>query len=137
MKRLIIGLISALLMTAGLVGVSSTSASAVCPYTGCVKTATKVTVPNSPVKKGKKAKVCVSVKTDGNGNPRGRVGIIVKRTNGGYSFLNNKPYSGGKVCFKTTKIKKTGRYVVRATFSPGASTPFGASKNSTVFRVVR
>lgn len=137
MKRLIIGLISAVLMAAGLVGVSGSSASAVCPYTGCVKTSTAVTVPNSPVTKGGKAKICVSVKTAGNGAPKGRVGVSVKRTKGGYSFVNNKKYSGGQVCFKSTTLNRAGRYAVRASFFPGANTSFGPSKNSAAFRVVR
>ena len=94
MKRLIIGLISALLMTAGLVGVSETSATAACPsYTGCVKTYTHVTGPKV-IKKGKAGRFCVTVTTRGNGKPRGTVTLNIKRSKGAFEYTATKPYHG-------------------------------------------
>ncbi len=137
MKRLIVGMIAGLLMFAGLAAVSAESANAVCPYTGCVKTATQVRVTNAPVKQGQKARVCVRVITAGNGTPTGRVSIAVTRTNGGYKYFDSKNYRGGQTCFKTSSIQKRGRYIVLAKYQPGARTIFGASNNSTAFRVKR
>ena len=133
MKRLIIGLISALLMTVGLVGASQVPASA-CPYTGCVSTNTRVTVPNAPVKKGTRAKVCVRVTTPGSGVPKGRVTATVKGTNG-WMWSATKKYRGGQVCFTSRKIKRVGTYSARGIFSPFSSSPFGSSRGSTSFQV--
>ncbi|WP_395657299.1 hypothetical protein [Nocardioides sp.] len=134
MKRLIIGLIASVMMCAGLVGVSTGSASASCPYTGCVETNTKVTVPNAPVKKGKKAKVCVRVTTPGSGQPKGRVTATVDGP--GLHWSRTKQYKGGQVCFTTRKINKKGTYSARGIFSPYSSTPFGGSRGETSFQVV-
>ena len=134
MKRLIIGLISAVLMAGGLVGVSE-SAHAVCPYTGCVSTNTRVTVPNAPVKKGTRAKVCVRVTTPGSGVPKGRVTATVKGTNG-WMWSATKKYRGGQICFTSRKIKRAGEYSARGIFSPFSSSPFGSSRGSKSFRVV-
>lgn len=137
MKRLIIGLIAAVMMCAGLVGVSSTSANATCPYTGCVKTKTKVTVPNAPVKKGHKAKVCVRVTTNGNGTPKGRVtATVVKKSDGALMWSRTKQYKGGKLCFTTPKLMKKGEYSARGVFAPYSSSVFGSSRGSTTFKVV-
>lgn len=133
MKRLIIGLISAVLMTGGLVGVSE-SANAVCPYTGCVETRTHVSVPNAPVRKGHKATVCVRVSTSGNGTPRGRVTATVKGP--GLHWSRTRQYTGGAVCFTTRKIRKTGQYSARGIYSPYQSTPFKSSRGKAGFRVV-
>ena len=114
MKRLIIGLISALLMTAGLVGVSETSATAACPYTGCVKTYTKVSGPKV-IKKGKAGRFCVTVTTRGNGKPRGTVTLNIKRSKGAFEYTATKPYHGTR-CFGTPVLTKGGYYRVRAHF---------------------
>ena len=134
MKRLIVGLISALLMTAGLVGVSQVPASA-CPYTGCVPTTTRVTVPNAPVARGTRAKVCVRVTTPGSGVPQGRVTATVLGNNG-WMWSATKKYRGGQICFTSRKIKRAGEYSARGIFSPFSSSPFGSSRGSKSFRVV-
>ena len=133
MKRLIIGLISVVLMAVGLVGVSE-SAHAVCPYTGCVKTRTHVSVPNAPVRKGHKATVCVRVSTNGNGTPRGRVTATVKGP--GLHWSRTRQYTGGTICFTTRKITKRGHYSARGIYSPYQSTPFRSSRGGAGFNVV-
>ena len=131
MKRLIIGLISALLMTAGLVGVSETSATAACPYTGCVKTYTHVTGPKV-IKKGKAGRFCVTVTTRGNGKPRGTVTLNIKRSKGAFEYTATKPYHG-KRCFGTPILTKGGYYRVRAHFEGKGA--FGNSNDWTSFVV--
>lgn len=114
MKRLFIGLISALLMTVGLVGVSATSANAACPYTGCVDTSTNVNGPKF-VKKGKSAQFCVTVRSAGSGKPKGTVTLNVKREKGAFEYTASKPYHGNR-CFGTPALNKGGYYRVRAHF---------------------
>jgi hypothetical protein len=134
MKRLFIGLITAALMSVGLVGVSSATANAAtCPYTGCVKTHTNVHAPKT-VKQNRKAQICVRVTTNGNGAPKGHVGLRVTRKTGGYRLVDAKPYNG-RTCFKTTPLKKTGKYIVRATFEGKGA--YRDSDDLTAFRVVK
>jgi hypothetical protein len=135
MKQTIIALAAATLVSGGLVGVSAESAQATCPYTGCVRTYTKVVhVPSGPVAKGHRAKLCVTVTTGGNGHPKGRVNINVRRQSGKAVLLDSKTYNG-RTCFKTGKLNKTGKYIVRAKFDAAANSPFTDSDNTTTFRV--
>ena len=135
MKRLMVGLFSALLVTVGLVGVSQVSANATCPYTGCVTTHTRVWVPNAPVKKGHKAKVCVKVTTDGNGAPKGRVTATVQRGSDGRMWSRTKQYPGHKVCFHTYPLKHKGTYSARGIYAPYSSSVFASSRDETTFEV--
>src|SRR5262245_53742100 len=116
MKKTLVALAATAMMGAGLVGVSAETANAApdCPYTGCVDTNTTVQSPG-PVKQGQRAKICVSVRTGGNGQARGSVGIIVVRDGGGYRFTDSKRYDG-RTCFVTSKLDKRGDYLVRANF---------------------
>jgi len=131
MKRLIVSLAATTLMGAGLVGVSAETASAACPYTGCVDTHTKVSA--SDVKQGQRATVCVKVTTGGNGQPKGRVGVVVVKKNHGYRFTDSKKYDGGRTCFKTDKLRGPGKYLVRANFEGKGA--FNDSDGSTTFKV--
>lgn len=136
MKRLMIGFATATLLGGGFAAVSAGTASAACPYTGCVPTNTTVTVPNAPVAKGGTAKICVKVTTSGSGKAKGRVNIAVKKRSGGPVFADSKKYDG-KTCFRTGKLTKPGKYLARATFQASSKSPFGDSDNSTVFRVTK
>ncbi|GAA1145516.1 hypothetical protein [Nocardioides aquiterrae] len=136
MKRMIIGLAATTLMGGGLVAVSAETAHAACPYTGCVDTFTRVSAPDT-VKKGRTAKICVKVTTGGNGKPKGRVTVRVTRGVGGYHFVDSKPYDGGRECFRTTKLTKVGKYVVKANFDRKAGSGFKDSDQRTDFRVTR
>lgn len=131
-----VGLITALLMGAGLVGVSAPPASAACSsYSGCVKTSTKASAP-SKVTKGRKATVCGNVKAvASNATPRGSVRFTVTRNGGGYSFGKTVPYSGGKMCVVTSKLKKTGSYTLRVAFTPNKSSIFNPSSDTDGFKV--
>jgi hypothetical protein len=137
MKKMIIGLFSAVLMAAGLVGVSGGSASAACTvYAGCVDTKTKASGPDS-VEKGLKALVCGKVKVKGsNADATGRLKFNVTRNRGGYSFQRGVDYSGGKVCIKTSKLTKTGGFSVTVKYKPTAGSAFNPSNDDTGFDVV-
>lgn len=123
MKKMIIGLFTAILMSAGLVSFASSSAQAV-DYPGTVATTTKVSAPNS-VKRG--AKVIVSAKVNsGNAKPVGKVTVSIKGK--GYSFSKTVNYAGAKVSVSSSKLKKAGTYKITVKFSPKAGSVFKASK---------
>lgn len=134
--KTLIGLFTAMLMAAGLAGVSASPASAACSsYSGCVKTSTKASAP-SKVTKGGKATVCGSVRAvASNATPRGTLRFTVSRQGGGYSFAKSVPYSGGKMCAVTGKLRKTGSYSVRVAFVPKNGSIFNPSADSAGFKV--
>ena len=136
MQKFIASLIAAFLMAAGLVAFSGTSATAACPYTGCIKTYTKIDAP-AKVKRGNRAKIGVRITTAGNGTAKGRVTISVKRKTGGYHFVDSKKYTGDKVWFRTSKLQKRGKYIILATFDRKPESAFKDSDNTDAFRVVR
>jgi hypothetical protein len=137
MKRTIIGLTAATLMGGGLVGISADTASAVCPYTGCVPTATTVRVVNAPIHRGDQAKICIRVRTAGNGQPRGHVKVAVVRNNGGFRWFNARRYDGGRSCFVTPALHKRGKYIVRGGYEAAARSAFDDSDNITAMFVRR
>ncbi|WP_460835558.1 hypothetical protein [Nocardioides hungaricus] len=123
-------------MATGLIGISASPSAADCPYTGCVATATNIFVRDT-VKRGNRAKICVAANTGGNGRPKGRVNIRVERSKGGFKFVDSKPYNDNRECFRTGKLNKLGKYVVRATFEARPGSVFRDSDNNTSFRVIR
>lgn len=136
MKRLIIGATTAVLMGGGMVAVSAESATAACPYTGCAPTFTNIYAPDS-VKRGNSANICVAVNTGGDGRPKGTVSIRVERSKGGFKYVDSKPYNDNRECFNTGKLRKLGKYVVRATFDRKPGSAFKDSDNATSFRVTK
>lgn len=139
MKKLIAAVFTAVLVAAGLVVSTGGTASADCSpsqYAGCVATKTKATGPGV-VAKGKKARVCATVKAKGsNATPRGEVQFKVTRKGGGYSFNKTKNYRGGEVCVKTTKLTKLGGYSIKAKFKAPNTSIFLNSSDGAGFRVV-
>ena len=135
MKRLIIGLISAMLMAGGLVGAATSSATAAgCdPYTGCVKTYTNVSGPKF-IQKGTAGEFCVHATSGGNGKPKGFVTLNIIRKKGEFSYTATKPYHGRR-CFGTPVMTKGGYYRVRAHFE--GKGVWGNSNDWTHFRVRR
>lgn len=135
MKKLFISLFSALLMSAGLIGVSETAATAApCPYTGCVSTTTNVWGP-ARVHKGHAATFCVKVNTGGNGAPRGLVTLNIKKKRGNFGYTASKLYGAPKRCFGTPLFQKRGFYRVRVHFDGRGV--YADSVKWTNFRVVR
>ena len=136
MKKMMIGLFSATLMGAGLVGVSTAPAQAACPYTGCVDTFTRVSAPDT-VERGERARICAKVTTGGNGRPKGRVTLDVQRSRGGFHFIDTKTYDAPRTCFSTPKLRKLGKYVINMRFDRRPGSGFKDSDQTDEFRVVR
>ena len=136
MKKFLGVVIAAVMLAGGLVTFAMSPASAACPYSGCVPTYTFIDNPNK-VKRGQKAKICVRVGSDGNGRPVGSVSIRVVRSTGGFRYLDNKKYNDWKECFTTPKLKKRGKYVIRARFDRNPNSRWQDSGTVSNFRVVR
>ena len=140
MKKMIIGLFSAVLMAAGLVGLSGGAAQADCTaYTGCVNTNTKVNAPNRDVARGNVARIRVRVQpTSGNVQPTGEVKVVVRRNKDGQVYYREtKAYEGGKVVFISSALNKTGKYTVTARFIPTEGSVFNSSSDTDTFRVTK
>ena len=137
MKNLFAGLIAALMMSVGLIAFTGTAANAApCPYVGCAPTSTHIDPPNH-VKRHHTARIGVRVTTPGNATPNGRVTVRVIRNTGGYRYIDSKPYHGGKIYFRTTKMHKLGKYTIYARFDRKAGSAFRDSNNTASFRVTR
>ena len=122
MKKLVAALLAAFVMSAGLVATTTTSASAACPYAGCVDT---VTVSVATVNQRKDfAKVGAKVRAVGsNARPPGRFVLTIKRKGGTkvlYRATKSVPKSQRRT-FETRKFRK-GRYqyAVRYFKKPGS-----------------
>ncbi|KQW48540.1 hypothetical protein ASC77_07255 [Nocardioides sp. Root1257] len=116
MKKLISGLIAAFLLSAGFVAVSAETASAACQktqYTPCPVTVTKAAGAKT-VKKGKKPKAIVSIKSAGNVKPKGKVTIII--TGPGVRSAKTITYNGKSVSYVGPALKKKGTYKVTISF---------------------
>lgn len=133
------GLVTALLMAAGLVAVATQPASAAAcnSYSGCVDTTTTASAPKV-VAKRRKATVCGTVAAVGsNATPRGELRFTVKRNRGKFNFRKTVPYDGGKMCVVTKKVKRTGGYTVTVDFVPLKGSVFNPSSGATGFDVRR
>jgi hypothetical protein len=129
MKKLIVGLLAAFLMTSGLVALSAGSASAACPYTGCV--ATKVSKVKTSSPSPGTAKVVYKVTTVGNAVPRGKVKVSINGN--GVSRSTTSPYPANNVA--VFRNLRKGRYAVTVKFIPAASSAYGPSSRSAKVRV--
>ena len=117
MKKVIASLFTAVLMAAGLVTVSGGTSANAAPYVNQVGTATKVNGPKK-VRKGKKVRVRPMVSS----GAKGTVTLIVRR---GHKLVKRvKVAPGTRVYFRA---RKTGKYKVKAIFTPAANTPFKTS----------
>ncbi len=94
MKKLIAAILTAFLMSAGLVATASSPAAADCPYTNCVPTGTSAVGVKAKAKH--KAKVFVKVSSFGNGRPDGTVTFTFVKKNGrSIEFTRPYPKQGG------------------------------------------
>jgi hypothetical protein len=141
MKKLIVGLLAAFLMTSGLVAFSSTSASARpadCPYSGCVDTATGAAA------EVRARAVVIAVRTvaiQSNSTPKGRITLTVtkRKKNGNlrevttiFSRLNER----GITRFRLSGLKP-GRYLAAAEYENNEKFGFNYSSDNVRFRVKR
>ncbi len=135
MKKLIAAILTAFLMSAGLVAGASSPAAAACPYTNCVATGT--TAIGLKARAPHKAKVYVKVSSFGNGKPRGTLTFtfVDKR---GRSFTFTRPYpkrhAGKKGVFNFKPLHK-GKYNVVVTFNPRNGSVYEGSGDSTKVKV--
>jgi hypothetical protein len=130
MKKLIVGLLTAFLLSGGLVVITSGTASAVCPYTGCVPTEVVTGQVSDSAKPGK-VRAKFRVRTVGNAVPKGQVRIILKG-NGEYrSRTVAYPGTSGVSFFRLPK----GTYQVTIKFIPAAGTAFGRTSETSRVRV--
>jgi hypothetical protein len=136
MKKLIVGLLASFLVAAGLVAFSSTPATAACPYTACIATSTKVSVP-AQVKVRRNATVSIRVAPARSGNAavRGSLAVTVKRVGGGYTKVIRASYTGSTKRVRTPRLNKKGRYNVTVRFTPARNSIYKASTGRDSFRV--
>lgn len=136
MQKIFSAIIVAVMMAAGLVAASgSTAGAAECPYGGCFATSTRIDTPEG-VTRGERARIRVKVTSAGNGAPQGQVTITVRRRTGGYFFRDSKNYDGGWVRFRTTRLPR-GKFIVRAAFDRQPGSVWKDSDNVNTFRVTR
>ena len=115
MKKLVAGLFTAILTTAGFVVTSTVPAHAQCTEYVCNSTATNAAAPKS-VKVDKAVKVKVKVSTRaGNVEPRGDVILTVDGPDG-YGRKFRFAYNGDVVVTNLGKLTKRGKYKYEARF---------------------
>jgi hypothetical protein len=139
MKKLIAAVFAAVLMAAGLVAATGSTASANCnpsTYSGCIATVTKAKVQDS-VKQGNTVRVCGKVKAVGSTvKPNGKLVFIVKSTNGFFQ-KESAAYPGGpKVCTETRALKKKGGYTLTVKYKSPSGSVFRNSTGTNTFDVV-
>ena len=139
MKKLIAALFAAVLMAAGLVVATGSTASANCDpstqYGGCTRTVTKAQVPDVAAQ-GERARICARVNAvNSNAKPEGRVIFKINRKGGGYFEKQAVAYEGGKTCITTRVLNRKGKYLVVAKFQSDAGSTFTNSRGENDFRV--
>lgn len=142
MKKLIVALFAAVLLTAGLVTAAGSPAQAAScpkanPYTGCVKVRIIHFHALHPQKRARhhhKAKVVFDIKAGG-ATPKGNLRWIVKR-NGHVVKKVIKPYHK-RIPYLTTPRLRPGRWVLNLTFVPAHGTPFTSDSATQRFTIKR
>ena len=131
MKKFLVAVVAAALLSTGLVAASSVAASAG-TYPGTVKTRTHAVSVN--VKAHHTAKIKTSVATYGKGKATGKTAFVFvnKKTAKVYTF--SRKFSGAPTVF-TFKGLKAGSYKVVVTFVPKKGSVYKASSGSTSVKV--
>ncbi|VXC53547.1 hypothetical protein [Nocardioides sp. AX2bis] len=133
MKKIFAAIITAFLMSAGLVATASSPASAApCTYPDtCFETSTSATGLTS--KAPKKAKLFVKVSSFGNGRPDGRLTFTFVRANGNsMTFSRAYPSDNKKYNFKGLR---KGKYTVVVNFVPADGSQYLGSGDTTKVKV--
>lgn len=131
MKKLIVNLLAAVLMAAGLVGVSGSTANAACPqYTGCATTSTTANAGVGPARRANiRARVAAAGVT-----PKGTVLIrVINRRTGRVVFSTSRWLRDGRASVATQQLRR-GPYKAVISYNPGTR-PFQASRGAVWFRV--
>ena len=135
MKKLIVGLLASFMVAAGLVAFSGTPATAACPYTACIATTTKATVP-ARVRPKRAATITVRVTPARSGNAAVRGSLTVTVKGPRYSKVIRTSYTGAAKRVRTTRLVRKGRYTVTAKFTPPANSIYkGSTSRRVTFRV--
>lgn len=117
MKKLVSGIVAAFLLSAGFVAVSAETASAACKpsrYVECQASSTVATGAKT-VKKGKKPKTVVTVKTQGSVKAKGTATVTYKGP--GVNKTVKVKVVNGKVTVTGPALKKKGTYTVTVSFT--------------------
>jgi hypothetical protein len=143
-KRIIVGLLTAFLMTAGLVAVSPSTATATTAqclrYNNCTKTQTTASGPRS-IRIAAKPTFKASVKAAGNVAPRGSVKLTV--TKGSRKvYVTTKTVArasanSARATFKLPKFKTIGNYRLVFKYTPAVNTVFVGSQTVKTLTVRR
>ena len=135
MKKLFAAIITAFLMSAGLVATSTSTASAAdCPYQGCTYTETQAVGLKS--RAPRKARIYVNVSSFGNGRPQGviRFTFVNERTGRSFTATRNFPGGGRNSVFGFRPVPK-GKYTVVVNYAPADGTNFQGSSDTANVRV--
>lgn len=129
MKKFAASVIVALLMCAGLVAASSTTASAA-PYPQPVRTSTNATSQGT-VNRFERPSLRVNVRPRGatNRTPRGTVTVNYVRRNGGKRVSYTRGYNGPTV-YSFPALRRPGAYFVVVRYNPGGNSVFKASSDT-------
>ena len=146
MKKLIVGLLAAFMMTTGLVAFTAPTASAGpgdCPYSGCLNTNTVgvgvgVTQYKKNGKKKKKGTGVITARVDGVGTnvtPVGKVDLTVKKrgsTRVKYTDSGNVNQRG-KISFEVPKLKRKATWIFLVDFNDNQVNGWNDSRDKGVF----
>lgn len=149
MKKSVAGLAAVVLLLAGLVGLTSTSASAAPPYPPTVTTKVIIKTPAENVGKAYKVRqrirLWVSVEATGTALPHGTVTLhYMVKSKGKWRSVkkaekNNvrasRKFTGKGKNFSIGYLKKKGTYKVRVVFTPTAGSVFKPSTKDLGFKV--
>lgn len=131
MKRTISAVITASVLALGVVGTTTGTAFADCPYTNCTETAPDTKLPDS-IPAGTKVKIKFSIDVPGNVEATGTVKIKIKKN--GFETTKVVAYAGGSISVKSKKLKP-GNYFVKTIFIPTPGSIFNPSRSRDILRV--
>lgn len=138
MKKLITGLVTALTMSMGLVGLSGApshaAAQAACAEPSCHNTTLTLFL-KRPDYDRSRLLALVRVRTDHGVIPTGRIHLAVKKVNSRFRWSKDVNYGGGARRINGPHFPGPGLYSVTATFIDGSR--FGSSSVTKVMKVVR
>ncbi len=135
MKKIFAIMITAFMMSSGLVAFTGSSAQAArCPYTGCINTATTTSGPYG-VKNGRSTRVKVRVAAAGNARPNGKLIIVVRKQGKGKIRTKTSVYRGTPTVVNTGRLFGKGNYKVIVKYKPGPTDPFRKSRGIHLLRV--
>ncbi|MCL8026252.1 hypothetical protein [Nocardioides bruguierae] len=133
MKKLIVGLLTALLMSAGLVATTSTTATAACPYTECGNTAVKSK--GASAKRANVAKILVRVVQGRRVAARAKGSIVITLVKpNGLTKTKTIAFKGTRKRFAVNipRLRK-GNWAYTVSFVPNENNFFkGSSSSGTV-----